>query len=141
MPNLPNIIWIIDDDLGYGDPACYGTGKIPTPHMDRLAAEGVHFTDPRATDDSVGFLPLLQNPARTQPTREHLVQHSAMGRFVLREHWWKLIDAADHGGFGLDRWAATTEEGDTGILCDLDADPAERHNRWADEAERTEAIR
>lgn len=40
----PNVIVILADDLGYGDPGCYG-GKIATPHMDRLAAEGVRFTD------------------------------------------------------------------------------------------------
>ena len=40
----PNIVIIIADDLGPGDLGCYGATKIKTPHMDRLAAEGVRFT-------------------------------------------------------------------------------------------------
>src|SRR6266498_4033703 len=44
----PNIILILADDLGYGDLSCYGS-KIQTPNIDRLAAEGVRFTDFYAT--------------------------------------------------------------------------------------------
>src|SRR5436190_14774198 len=40
----PNIVFIIADDLGYGDLGCYGQTKIRTPHLDRLAAEGMRFT-------------------------------------------------------------------------------------------------
>jgi arylsulfatase A-like enzyme len=39
-----NIILIVADDLGYGDLGCYGQGRIRTPHLDRLAAEGMRFT-------------------------------------------------------------------------------------------------
>ena len=42
--NRPNIIWIMADDLGYGDLGCYGQKKIKTPHIDKLAAEGMRFT-------------------------------------------------------------------------------------------------
>ncbi|MHC4404657.1 MAG: sulfatase family protein [Planctomycetota bacterium] len=41
----PNIVLIFVDDLGYGDPGCYGGKAIPTPNIDRLAAQGVRFTD------------------------------------------------------------------------------------------------
>ena len=41
----PNIVLILIDDLGYGDLACYGNTRHRTPHLDRLAAEGVRFTD------------------------------------------------------------------------------------------------
>ena len=40
----PNIIFILCDDMGYGDLACYGQKYIETPNIDRLAAEGVRFT-------------------------------------------------------------------------------------------------
>src|SRR4051794_19938324 len=42
--NQPNIIFILADDLGYGDLGCYGQTKIKTPNIDRLAAEGLRFT-------------------------------------------------------------------------------------------------
>jgi arylsulfatase A-like enzyme len=42
----PNIVFIMADDMGYGDLGCYNSNsKIPTPNMDRLAAEGMRFTD------------------------------------------------------------------------------------------------
>lgn len=40
----PNIIWIMADDLGVYDVGCYGQKLIRTPHVDRLAAEGMRFT-------------------------------------------------------------------------------------------------
>jgi arylsulfatase A-like enzyme len=47
----PNIVVILADDLGYGDVQCYNPqrGKIPTPALDRLAAEGMRFTDAHAS--------------------------------------------------------------------------------------------
>lgn len=41
----PNIIFIMADDLGYGDLGCYGQKEIRTPNIDRLAREGMRFTD------------------------------------------------------------------------------------------------
>ncbi|UCD57521.1 MAG: arylsulfatase, partial [Candidatus Hydrogenedentota bacterium] len=41
----PNIIFVMADDLGYGDLGCYGQAQIKTPHIDRLAAQGMRFTD------------------------------------------------------------------------------------------------
>lgn len=45
----PNIIFILSDDLGYGDVGCYGAKRVRTPHIDRLAREGVRFTDAHTT--------------------------------------------------------------------------------------------
>ena len=44
-PSRPNIIYIVADDLGYGDLGCYGQKMIKTPHLDRLAVQGLRFTD------------------------------------------------------------------------------------------------
>ena len=41
----PNVIYILADDLGYGDLSCYGQEKFETPHIDSLAKEGVKFTN------------------------------------------------------------------------------------------------
>ena len=41
----PNVLFILADDLGYGDLSCYGATKVATPNIDRLAAEGRRFTD------------------------------------------------------------------------------------------------
>ena len=40
----PNIVFIVVDDLGYGELGCYGGKEIPTPHIDALAAAGARFT-------------------------------------------------------------------------------------------------
>lgn len=45
----PNVIYIYADDLGYGDLSCYGATKIQTPNLDRLAANGIRFTDGHCT--------------------------------------------------------------------------------------------
>ena len=40
----PNVVVIVADDLGYGDLSCYGATRIHTPGMDRIANEGLRFT-------------------------------------------------------------------------------------------------
>ena len=46
----PNVVLIYIDDLGYGELGCYGGKDIPTPHVDRLAKEGVRFTASHITN-------------------------------------------------------------------------------------------
>ena len=41
----PNIVFILADDMGWGDLSCYGRPDYKTPNLDRLAAEGVRLTD------------------------------------------------------------------------------------------------
>ncbi len=49
IESLPNIVYILADDLGYGDVSCYNAeSKIATPHIDRLAARGMRMTDAHA---------------------------------------------------------------------------------------------
>jgi len=45
MQANPNIVLIYADDLGYGDVGCYGAKKPATPHIDRLASQGIRFTN------------------------------------------------------------------------------------------------
>lgn len=57
----PNIVVILCDDLGYGDLECYGHPHIKTPHLNRLASEGIRFTDfysaaPVCSPSRVGLL-------------------------------------------------------------------------------------
>ena len=42
---LPNVIYIYADDMGWGELGCYGQTKIATPNIDRMAVEGMRFTD------------------------------------------------------------------------------------------------
>src|SRR5688572_16033645 len=43
-PQRPNVLFILADDLGYGDLSCYGRPDYDTPVLDRLAAQGMKFT-------------------------------------------------------------------------------------------------
>lgn len=43
-PRKPNIVFILADDLGYGDVGCFGQTEIQTPHLDAMAREGMRFT-------------------------------------------------------------------------------------------------
>ncbi|MGZ5221347.1 MAG: sulfatase-like hydrolase/transferase [Chitinophagaceae bacterium] len=65
----PNIIYIMTDDLGYADLSCYGRKDYQTPHLDRLASQGVKFTNayaaaPVCTPTRVAFM-TGRYPART----------------------------------------------------------------------------
>src|SRR6478736_2125696 len=55
----PNILLILNDDMGYSDIGCYG-GEIDTPHLDRLAANGLRYSQ-------------FYNTARCSPSRASLL--------------------------------------------------------------------
>jgi arylsulfatase A-like enzyme len=44
-PDQPNVVLILIDDMGYGDLGCYGNSNVQTPHLDKLAARGIKFTN------------------------------------------------------------------------------------------------
>lgn len=82
----PNIIYIMADDLGYGDLGCYGQKVLQTPHLDRMAAEGMKFTDHYAghtvcrpsrlvlwTGQHVGTTGLIGNRSRSLTGKEATV--------------------------------------------------------------------
>ena len=64
----PNILFIMADDLGYADVSCYGARDYTTPNVDRLALEGLRFTQ------------AYSNSANCSPTRTALVT----GRYQMR---------------------------------------------------------
>src|SRR5881394_1970131 len=71
-PTRPNIIFLLTDDMGYGDAACYGGRLVPTPNIDRLAKEGTRFTQfyaasPVCSPSRTGFLTGMY-PARWRIT-------------------------------------------------------------------------
>ena len=68
----PNIIFLLTDDMGYGDVGCYGGEFVPTPNIDRLATEGTKFTQfyvasPVCSPSRAGFLTGMY-PARWRIT-------------------------------------------------------------------------
>jgi arylsulfatase A len=68
----PNVIVILADDLGYGDLGCYGHPTIRTPHLDRMAAEGMRFTDFYSTAE-------VCTPSRAALLTGRLPPRSGMG--------------------------------------------------------------
>lgn len=80
-PDAPNIVLILADDLGYGELGCYGQSLIPTPNLDRLAAEGMRFT--RAYSGA----PVCA------PSRAVLLSGKHAGHTLVRNNW-------ENGGFG-----------------------------------------
>ena len=50
VTTLPNVVLILADDLGYGDVGCFGNTTIRTPHLDKLASQGVKLTHNVAAD-------------------------------------------------------------------------------------------
>ena len=45
FPEKPNILFILADDLGYGDLSCQGATDLQTPNIDKIAKEGIRFTN------------------------------------------------------------------------------------------------
>ena len=60
VPEKPNIVFILADDMGHSDPGCYGAEILETPHIDALATDGLRFTS-------------FYNTGRCWPTRTSLL--------------------------------------------------------------------
>jgi arylsulfatase A-like enzyme len=88
---VPNIVLIVADDLGYGDLGCYGGRRARTPHLDRLAQEGLRLTDFHA------------NAASCSPTRAALLT----GRYQQRSG---VVEALSERSPGLPDEARTIAE-------------------------------
>lgn len=87
---LPNILIILADDMGYADLGCFG-GEIETPHLDRLAAEGVRFSHFRATPmcitTRVALMAGMSYPAAGNGSYDGALPLPAL----LREHGYRTM--------------------------------------------------
>jgi arylsulfatase A-like enzyme len=83
--SMPNFVIIMADDLGYGDISCYGNTYINTPNIDKLASEGVRFTD------------FHSNGAVSSPTRAALMT----GKYQQRTGIEGVVTAKSHRHVGL----------------------------------------
>ena len=90
----PNIIFILCDDMGYGDLACYGQKYINTPNIDKLASEGMLFTQAYAGS------PVSAPSRSTIMTGQHSGHGHVRGN---KEYWGKspLIKYGDNDDYSV----------------------------------------
>ena len=138
----PNIVFILADDLGFGDPQCNNAAsKIPTPNIDRLATQGVRFSDAHSgsavcTPTRYGVLtgrycwrsalargvlggfspPLIEKGRLTVPAllKSHGYATACLGKWHLGMNWPGSDDKADSGGSEGGK-AKTEKNGAAGI--------------------------
>jgi arylsulfatase len=89
-PRRPNIVIILADDLGYSDLGCYG-GEIRTPHLDRLAAGGLRFTQFSNTARCWPSRAALLTGYYAQQVRRDTVPGVTSGGQGTRPRWAKLL--------------------------------------------------
>lgn len=83
----PNIVYFFVDDMGIGDASCFNPeGKIPTPHLDRLAREGMKFTDAHSTS-------AVCSPSRYSVLTGRYNWRSRLQRGIVQHYGEPLIDA------------------------------------------------
>jgi arylsulfatase A-like enzyme len=143
LPGRPNILFILADDIGYGDLSCQGARHARTPNLDRLAAQACRFTNAHSSGqctDSVNVLPaLLGQSARG---REHFVAHvgGIRGPFALVSGDWKYITP---GGGGYGKAAKGEAKGKAASepqLYNLASDLAEEKNLAPSQPEKLKAM-
>ncbi|TFG11115.1 MAG: sulfatase [Promethearchaeota archaeon] len=83
--SYPNIVFILADDLGYGDVGCYGSERIPTPNMDKIASMGIIFTDAHSSS-------AVCSPSRYSIITGRYCWRSPLKRGVLWGYSWPIIE-------------------------------------------------
>ncbi len=105
----PNIIYILADDLGYGDLACYGQTKIKTPNIDKMAADGMlftqHYSGSSVCAPSRSVLMTGQHTGHTpiRGNKEVLPE----GQYPLRENAFTIAELLKKAGYitgGFGKW-------------------------------------
>src|SRR2546426_4841369 len=79
-PEKPNIVFILADDIGYGDFGCYGATKVKTPNVDALARQGLRFTDahsPSAVYTPSRYALMTGQYAWRNPAGDHILPGNA----------------------------------------------------------------
>lgn len=97
----PNIIYIMADDMGYNDLGCYGARRIKTPNLDRMAAEGIRFTQHYAgTSVCAPSRSVLMTGLHTghTPVRGNL-QWEPYGQFPLPENTVTVASLLKNAGY------------------------------------------
>jgi arylsulfatase A-like enzyme len=122
----PNLIWIMADDLGYGDLGCYGQKVIGTPHLDQMARQGMRFTQFYAgatvcapsrsvlmTGQHHGRTRVRGNAGRTNPAAQALLPDDITVAQVLRQAGYRtaLIGKWGLGDIGAAETGIPTKQG------------------------------
>ena len=113
-PRRPNIIYILADDLGYGDLGCYGQTRIKTPNLDQLAADGIRFTSCYA--GSTVCAPSRAALMLGQHTGHVFLRGNSQSLPLQPEHVTvaKVLHAAGYRTGMIGKWALG-DEGTTGL--------------------------
>lgn len=107
IPSKPNVIVILADDLGYGDVSAYGSTTIKTPNLDKLANEGIRFTNGYATSATstpsrygmfTGMYPWKNKDAKILPGDAPLI--------INKDHftWPKMMQQAGYTTAAIGKW-------------------------------------
>ena len=95
----PNVIIILADDLGYGDLQCYGAKNVATPNVDRLAREGIRFTNTHAvaaTSTPSRYSLLTGEYAWRRPDTEVAAGNAGM---IIRPEQYTMADMFNNAGY------------------------------------------
>lgn len=95
----PNVIIIYADDLGYGDLQCYGAKNVETPNVNRLATEGIRFTNAHAvaaTSTPSRYSLLTGEYAWRRPDTDIAAGNAGM---IIRPEQYTMADMFKHAGY------------------------------------------